>query len=168
MQWLYFADGTLKQRQDRGNQVISYTYDADNVLKTAKNAAGGTDGGETDVTVTADDMDRMATVQSLTSAATTQTTYKYDLNGNISDSVQDAQTAPTSKPGRNVHYDYDQANWLVDQCTLTTPPAPVTCANPTSASDQRIVTQFWPTGLTKSREEDQGGASWTAKQTTTW
>jgi RHS repeat-associated protein len=168
MQWTYFSDGQLKQRQDRGNQLISYTYDADNVLKTAKNAAGATDASTTDITVTPDDMDRLATVQSLTSAATTKTTYLYDLNSNISDSVQDAQTAPTVKPGRNLHYDYDMANWLKDQCTLTTPPTPATCTNPTNASDQRIVTTYWPTGLTKSREQDQGGASWTAKQTTTW
>src|SRR5207249_9300446 len=132
-------------------------YDADNILKTAKQAAGATDGSTVDVTVTPDDMDRLATVQSQTTAATTKTTYLYDLNGNISDSVQDAQTAPTVKPGRNLHYDYDKANWLKDQCTLATPPAPASCANPTSASDQRILTTYWPTGLTKSREEDQGG-----------
>ncbi len=87
MQWSYFPDQKLKQRQDRSNQIITYTYDADNVLKTAKNASGATDATTTDVTVTPDDADRLATVQSQTPSATTQTTYTYDLNGNISDSV---------------------------------------------------------------------------------
>ncbi len=169
MQWLYLPDGQLQERQDRGNQVITYAYDADNVLKSAKDAGGATDGTEVDVTATPDDLGHLAAVQSQSAAATTQTTYTYDLNGNVTDSVQDTQTAPVAKAGRNFHYDYDKANWLKDQCVLATPPTPASCANPTSASDQRIVTQFTPTGLTSSREQDQGGgSSWTPKQTTTW
>ena len=58
-----------------------------------------------------------------------------------------------TKAGRNLHYDYDKANWLKDQCILATPPAPASCANPTSASDQRVVTQLTPTGWTSSREQ---------------
>jgi len=169
LQWVYLPDGQLQERQDRGNQSISYTYDADNVLKTAKNDAGASDASELDTTVTADDMDRTAQVQNQTPSKTTQTTYTYDLNGNITDSVQDAVTAPVAKAGRNLHYDYDPANWLKDQCALATPPTPGTCANPTAAGDQRVVNQFTATGLTQSRELDQGGSSsWTAKQTTTW
>ncbi len=169
MQWVYLPDGQLQQRLDRGNQSITYTYDADNVLKTAKNAAGASDASELDTTATADDMDRTAQVQNQTPIKTTNSTYSYDLNGNITDSVQDAVAAPVAKPGRNLHYDYDRANWLKDQCALATPPTPASCANPTAAGDQRVVNIFTATGLTQSRELDQGGSpTWTAKQTTTW
>jgi len=169
MQWVYLPDGQLQQRLDRGNQSITYTYDADNVLKTAKNAAGASDASELDTTATADDMDRTAQVQNQTPSKTTNSTYSYDLNGNITDSVQDGVTAPVAKAGRNLHYDYDRANWLKDQCALATPPTPASCASPTAAGDQRAVNIFTATGLTQSRELDQGSSpTWTTKQTTTW
>ena len=171
MQWLYFPDGTLKQRFDRVNQPVSYQYDANNVLKSAQDAAGGT--GEIDLTVTSDDLGRTSKVQQQPPGDTKDkyTTYGYDLNNNVIDSVQNAVEGSVTNPGRRVHYDYDAANWLKDQCALASPPATVlNCAASTNTSDQRIVNQFFATGWEKVREMDQGNGStgWMPKQTTTW
>src|SRR5260370_700111 len=163
------VDTTSTNSNFNTHYYIHQQDDANGVLKSERAAGGAPAGTEVDVPATPDDLGHLAAVQSQSAAATTQTTYTYDLNGNVTDSVQDTQTAPVAKAGRNFHYDYDKANWLKDQCVLATPPTPASCANPTIASNHRIVTHFTPTGLTSSREQDQGGgSSWTPKQTTTW
>jgi RHS repeat-associated protein len=171
MLWAYFNDGQLKQRSDQGGHPSTYTWDANNNLTGALDAAGVTDPGEQPVQTEATwtGFDEPAKVRHRRQAAATWrfTDYTYDENGNTkvrrengeeraSDGVQ------TVAPRRH-ELSYDQADWLTQQLDLGTDG---TC----NQGDRRITNSFWATGWEHQRDIDTANSacSWSPKQTTTW
>ena len=171
MLWAYFNDGQLKQRNDQGGHPSTYSYDANNNVTGAVDAAGVTDPGEQPVETEASwtAFDEPAKVRHRRQAAATWrfTDYTYDENGNTrvrrengeeraSDGVQ--TTAP-----RRHELSYDEADWLTRQLDLG---ADGTC----NQGDRRITNSFWSTGWERQRDLDKANSAcaWASKQTTTW
>jgi RHS repeat-associated protein len=174
MTWEYFNDAELKERKDSGGHPSTYTYDADNNLTRALDAAGVTDPGdapmETEATYTG--FDEVAKVRHRRRTASTWTfsDYVYDANGNVTvrreNGEEDTAGSQTKAPRRH-ELTYDQADWLSRQLDLGTDGA---CAD-----DQRIENLFWSTGWERKRDVYRAGTgcsgdplTWPRKQTTTW
>jgi hypothetical protein len=142
--------GWHAERKDRGGQLNSYTYDANNNLLTALNAAGITaaDRSPMDVRASWDSLDRLTKVRSKeeSSANYRFTTYAYDLNANVTrrddDGGRDAgRRAGQRRPPQRLHY--DAADLLTTQLDYGTSTA--------ATDDQRITNTFAPTGWEASR-----------------
>src|SRR5207302_7558150 len=80
---------------------------------------------------------------------------------NVTDREENGvETAPGTlvTAGKKQHFDYDQANWLIDVLDYGT--------NPT----EKITNSFFPTGWEKQRvvAASNGAGGWNTKQTTNW
>jgi RHS repeat-associated protein len=175
MLWSYLPDGQLQQLTDQGGLGTAYTYDAENNMVSAFKIGGVTSGDQSPLSVqlTYDQFDRAAKVREKRQQDSnyTATTYGYNLDGStLSRTDNQIETAAGSvvTAGRQWHFDYDGADWLVDQCSTTT--AVSSCAASTSSNDLRSVNSFVPTGWEQQREIDQGNGTggWTPKQFTNW
>jgi RHS repeat-associated protein len=167
--WSHYVDGMLRERRDRGGQLTSYVYDANNNLATALDAAGITadDRSPMDVQATWDSLDRLAKVRSKEedSANYRFTTYAYDLNANVTRRDDDGEETPAGSlvtAGRRNDYSYDGADWLTTQLDYGTSSG--------ASDDQRITNAFFPTGWEQSRvvARNNGSGTWVTKQTTDW
>jgi RHS repeat-associated protein len=176
MVWEFFNDGQLRSRKDQGGQPSTYTYDANDQLTKALDAAGVTDSGETAVETESSytDFDEVAKVRHRKQGQTVWkfSDYTYDPNGNVTvrreNGEEDTAGTQTKAPRRH-ELSYDAADWLTGQLDLGTDGASA-CTD-----DQRIVNAFWPTGWEKQRDVYRAGAgcssapsTWPKKQTTTW
>ncbi len=167
--WTYFGDGMLRERKDRGGQLTSYAYDANNNLNTALDAAGITadDRSPVDVQATWDSLDRLTKVRSKEEDAANYrfTTYAYDLNANVTRRDDDGIETPTGTlvtAARRNDYTYDAADWLTTQLDYGTSSG--------ASDDQRITNTFTPNGWEASRlvARNNGSGTYVSKQTTTW
>lgn len=179
MFWSYFADGMLRERSDRGGQRTTYTYDANNNLTAAVDAAGLTAATRTPIEVLTDytGLDQVlktrsrevpAAGQPIGSVPYTFTKFSYDRNGNVEvrvDNGTQAYGSTTESGGRRQEYVYDTADWMTTQFDR----------GPDSTSgawsdDQRIRNTFLATGWEASRivERATSSSAWAPKQTTTW
>ncbi len=165
----HFVDGQLRERKDRGGQLTSYAYDANNNLLTALDAAGITadDRSPMDVQAVWDSLDRLSKVRSKEEDAANYrfTTYAYDLNDNVTRRDDDGIETPAGAlvtAARRNDYTYDAADWLTTQ--LDYGPSTVT------SDDQRITNTFTPNGWEASRvvARNNGSGTWVTKQTTNW
>jgi RHS repeat-associated protein len=174
MSWEFFNDGQLRSRKDQGGQPSTYTYDANDKLVKALDAAGVTDPGEAAVETESSytGFDEVAKVRHRKQGQTVWkfSDYTYDPNGNVTvrreNGEEDTAGTQTKAPRRH-EFSYDTADWLTGQLDLGTDGA---CKD-----DQRIANAFWPTGWEKQRDVFRAGtgcspdpATWPKKQTTTW
>jgi YD repeat-containing protein len=173
MGWDYYPDGMLKARWDREGALTTSKYDANNNLIRAVDTSGVGAGSENPIEVLAqyDWVDRVTKTRNrkdpLGSNNFAFTTYAYDLNGNVSERVDDGVETPAEvlvTAGRRNTFTYDKADWLtfgVDEGTTT------------SCTDNRKVTNEWfATGWEEQRQilrgSGTGTCSYFAKQTTGW
>lgn len=166
MAWSYFADGQLKTRSDRGGQASVYTWDADDNLTGADEAAGLTDPTEkaidTQATYTA--FGEVAKVRFRKQGDTNWkfADYRYDEDGNVTlrrENGEETDTGTQTKAPRRYELSYDGADWLTRQLDLGT--------DDTCKDDQRIVTSYWDTGWERQRDVYRAGSGCTA-DTSTW
>ncbi|MFI6259039.1 DNRLRE domain-containing protein [Micromonospora zamorensis] len=174
MTWEYFNDGQQRRRVDRKAQASTYTYDAQNNLVAALDAAGLADPGEKAVRTqsTYDAFDEITKVRHRKEGQTNWrfATYKYDLAGNIAERAENGEETDAggeTKAPRTYKLTYAENDWLATQLDLGTDSA--------CKGDQRIVNTFWGDGLEKKREFFRGGdgctadsTAWSKKQTTDW
>ncbi|MEH1054735.1 DNRLRE domain-containing protein [Micromonospora sp. CPCC 206171] len=174
MTWEYFNDGQQRRRVDRKGQASTYTYDAENNLVAALDAAGLTDPGEKAVR-TQSTYNAFSEITKVRHRKEDQTnwrfaTYKYDLAGNIAERAENGEEtdagSETNAP-RTYKLTYAENDWLATQLDLGTDGA--------CKGDQRIVNTFWGDGLEKKREFFRAGdgcttdsTAWSKKQTTDW
>ena len=168
--WSYLPNGLLASRTDQQGQPVSYTYNADQLLVTTHDASGLTSSKESfvDTQNAYDDLDRLSRtdVKKQSDANWTFSTFTYDLNGNITDLVQNGQESSPGgtlvKDGRKQHANFDQANWVTDQTDFG-----ILAAN---ADEQRFVASFTPVGQQSRMELDKpdGSGGWTPKQVSTY
>jgi len=183
LDWGYYPDGSLATRRGFGGGA-SYFYDANDNLIKANTDIGLTDSQASPVFLTAsyDSLDRVVKVTqapSVSASTDTFSSFAYDLNGNIASSVQNAQEGSTTKPGRAFFYDFDQANWLMDECdssgtALTGCRASGSTANctgsSTGTSDECISEAFTANGQEGARAllYGNGAGGWRTEQQTAW
>jgi len=170
IQWLYFADGLLRQRTDQQGQPVTYTYNADNQLVSSRDASGLTTPAETfvDLRNAYDDLDRLlrADHKKQNDSAWTFSAFTYDANSNITDIESNGKESTpggtVTQAGRKQHTDYDQANWITTQLDFGTSTG--------AADDQRTTNTFSPVGrqILRRIEQNNGSGVWSTKQTTTW
>jgi RHS repeat-associated protein len=165
MTWGYYPDGDLAARSDVQGQSTTYTYDADNKMTAAHQSSGITTGDQTpvDVKMSYTTLDQMAKVDQKKPADAnyTFTTMTYDLNGNVTDRAESGTETPAGvqvTAGKAKHYDFDQANWLLDATDASTNPM------------QQITESFFPTGWERQRvvQTSNGAGGWNTKETTNW
>jgi RHS repeat-associated protein len=170
IQWVYFADGQLKERTDQKGQLVSYTYDAHNQLLTSHDGSGLTTPAETavDTQNAYDDLDRLTRSdhKKQTDTSWTFSSFGYDANNNLTDTEQNGkETAPggtVTTAGRKQHTDYDQADWITTQLDF---------GQSTGASDdQRITNSYNAVGrqILRKIEQNNGSGTWSTKQSTVW
>jgi RHS repeat-associated protein len=166
--WSYFADGDLQEQHDAAGAPTTYGYDANDNLATMTATGGVQAAGETPIVAqnTYDGFDQLTKVrQQKTGQAWHFTTYAYDLNGNTTNSEDDATESP-AVAGRKTDFTYDQANEVVDQVDH----GPQTgCSD-----DQRIQYTYKPTGDLQDEILSRPGPSctdpapgWVTKEQTT-
>ncbi|MEW2326806.1 DNRLRE domain-containing protein [Micromonospora chersina] len=174
MTWEYFDDGQQRRRVDRKGQASTYTYDAENNLVAALDAAGLTDPGEKAVRTqsTYDAFNEITKVRHRKEdqANWRFATYRYDLNGNIAERAENGEETDAgsqTKAPRTYQLTYAENDWLATQLDLGT--------DGTCKGDQRIVNTFWGDGLERTREFQRAGdgctadaTAWSKKQTTNW
>ena len=169
--WQYYADGLVKERQDDADQAqkATYTYDANNNLTSATDAAGVVAATQTPIDVTAayDGLNRILKTRQKKKAEANYkfTTYGYDLNSNVLDREDDGEETAAGTlvtAGRKHHFDYDASDWLNADFDYGT--------NAAASDDQRILNLFGPTGKETERkiEANNGAGVWELRQKTTW
>jgi RHS repeat-associated protein len=173
IQWSYFPDGMLKEREDQNGQPVSYTYDAENHLTASHDASGLTGPQQTSIdTQTAyDDMGRLdrSDLKKQTDTNWTFSTYGYDANSNLAgEDLNGLETSPSGgtvvADGDVVTFDYDQANWLIDEYDTGN-----TIVGTSHTPQQRILEQFTPNGMEARREVDKVvGGAFAMQQVTAW
>lgn len=174
MRWSYFNDGQLKTRRDQGGQPSTYSYDTNNNLTDALDAAGITDPGEkavaTEASYTGFDEPNKVRFRKGTSGDWTFSDYTYDRNGNVTLRLENGKEtdagSQTTAP-RRYEMDYDSADWITEQRNLG--------VDSFCNGDQRIVNTFFDSGWEKQRLHYRAGSgctadvsTWTKRQRTTW
>jgi len=165
MSWTYDADGMPAEVADRGGQVSTYDYDANNRLARAVEGRGLVDPGESrrEVHARYDGFDRLGSVYSKRSqdASFKAAAYGYDLDGNLVDRGLDgAATAVggTVSGPRRTKYWYDRTARLRTQIDYG---ASVACSN-----ERRIRSDHTPTGSLSSRAIAKSTATCSSGDTT--
>jgi YD repeat-containing protein len=98
--WTYFADGDLKQAIDPDGMPTTYAYDANDNTSTMDATSGVQTPDESALAVrqTYDGFDQlMKTRQQKLGKPWHDTTYGYDLNGNVTSEQDDAIETPTAR-----------------------------------------------------------------------
>ena len=187
--WSYLPEGTLQTHSESvadtsvpdGTATYTYAYDADNDVTSSTST---TDAPKATVLALYDSLDRLARSDGQVGGVSYDfTAYAYNLDGSTVDSCQDGAepsaptTAPTSfscaAPGHHYGYEYDQREWLTDQCSDPAASAPRCAAVPTGtltvSRPQLKTTTYLPTGLITSRQVAQAsGTAWSTVSTTSW
>ena len=163
--WSYASDGMLLEHKDRGSQAVTFTYDANNNLASALDAAGltGTQSPQR-MEVGYDSLDRVAKVREKldSEAAWRYSTMSYDLNSNVSARTDDAKEGSPGEPGRDTTFTYDTS----DRLTTSIDKGPQSACD----DDKRTTHSWTPTGWQSQRVVDRGTSTcgWSVKQTTNW
>ncbi|HEX2294067.1 MAG TPA: Ig-like domain-containing protein [Actinomycetota bacterium] len=118
--WDYHPDGSLKAHVDRKGQSVTYQYDENgNVTKIVDGAGKNDQRDNLDIRVAYNAFDEAAEVRHQEEtrpdddANWTFTTYDYDLNGNVSQRVDDgAKGADGVIRGRRHTFSYNDVDWL--------------------------------------------------------
>jgi RHS repeat-associated protein len=123
MYWDYLADGLTRALLDIGGERVLYTYDADGNQTAASHANGITSSAQAPLTVQTsfngfDKQIKVRTQKPGVSGTWLATRYAYDLNGNPSQMVDNAEedaSGNETAPGRVFTYAYNNADELSSQ-----------------------------------------------------
>ncbi len=159
MTWSYYPDGMLKERDDQTGGTQTYTYDPNNNLVSAVDAAGVDAPSEKPIELSAayDWLDRPTEVRNRKGVGGTNpfelTSYNYDLNSNVIKRIQD-QTEGTAGSGRTSYFTYNRADWLELQEVYAD-------KSDSCSDDLKVHNDYTNLGLEKERILKRGtGSPW--------
>ena len=170
--WTYYDDGMIKEHKDRAGHPVEYFYDANDNLTKAVDRTGLFEAGSKpiDVRVTYDTLDQVEKVRHRKEGDTSTNfkfaTFRYDLNGNMSERADGGVETDTgtqvTAPKRH-RFTYDGADWLTMQEDFL------------ADGCQKINNTFTSSGLEATRVVrkatqacDDPSAAFQARQSTEW
>jgi RHS repeat-associated protein len=172
-EYRYEIDGKLRERSDSGGQKVTYTYDANNIIRTMKDASGvGASRQRTmEIQVTLDGLNRPVKNRQRKEGETRwkATLSSFDLSDNVVRRIDDREEddgGAQLKAGRQNDYTFDGTDRLtqqVDQGKDT---------QISTSDDTRIRTSYLPQGweLQRTTEKYVPGATtlWQPKKVQDW
>ncbi|HEX8081372.1 MAG TPA: DNRLRE domain-containing protein [Jatrophihabitans sp.] len=172
-EYRYEIDGKLRERSDSGGQKVTYTYDANNIIRTMKDASGvGASRQRTmDIQITPDGLNRPVKNRQRKEGETRwkATLSSFDLSDNVVRRIDDREEDDGGvqlKAGRQNDYTFDGTDRLTQQIDQ----GKDTLAS--TADDTRIRGSYLPQGWELQRTTDKyvpGAATlWQPKKVQDW